>query len=131
MLLRQFLRLFVIFAVASCAANKSRYGRVETYVSGDRSSFTFSVSDEFILANKDSPQDDLNPKITKAESDLLKFLLKEKKLCLNRQGAPIFEITSRQEKIYDATFAHLIEENYRARPLTPRIYAGKCRKNIL
>lgn len=117
----------LFFMVASCATDKSRYGRVDLYNgSSDLSSFVFTVSDEFIAANKNSPQDKDNLKITEAESDLLIFLLKEKGFCLDEDSIPYFKITSRQEKIYDATFAHLIEENYRARPLTPRIYAGKC-----
>jgi hypothetical protein len=120
------LKLLIINLAASCVANKSRHGRVEYYNSGDRGSFVFSVSDDFVVANKDSPQDQKNPKITKAESDLLASLLKEKKLCINSGGSPSFKINSRQEKIYDATFAHLIEKNYRARPLVPRTYSGKC-----
>lgn len=120
------LKLFVIILLASCGANKSRHGRVEYYNSGDRGSFVFNVSDDFVAANKNSPQDRDNPKITKAESDLLASLMKEKGICINRDGDPSFRITSRQEKIYDATFAHLIEENYRARPLVPRVYSGKC-----
>jgi hypothetical protein len=120
-------RLILFFVVASCAADKSRYGRVELYNgSGDRSSFVFTVSDDFISANKNSLQDKENPKLTEAESDLLASLLKERNFCLNKDGIVAFKITSRQEKIFDATFAHLIEENYRARPLTPRTYSGKC-----
>lgn len=122
-------KLFLLFLVASCVTNKSRYGRVELYSANDRSSFVFTVSDEFISSNKNSPQDKTNPKITEAESELLFNLLKEKNFCLNKDDVPAFEITSRQEKIYDATFAHLIEENYRSRPLTPRMYAGKCSQN--
>lgn len=127
-MLRQLLNLFFIFvAASSCATSKSRYGRVKVYSANDRSSFVFTVSDEFIVAHKDSPQDKSNPRITEAEAELLKYLLKEKSFCINQGDGPSFEITSRQEKIYDATFAHLIEENYRSRPLTPRTYAGKCR----
>jgi hypothetical protein len=55
-------------------------------------------------------------------------LLKEQKYCLNDSGYPSFIITSRQEKIYDMTFAHLIEQNYNARPIAPRMYFGQCKK---
>lgn len=122
------LRFSFLLLVASCATNNTKYGRVELYNSNDRNAFIFTVSDEFIAAHKDSPLDQKNTKLTKAESDLLTSLLKEKQFCLNEDGDPAFEITARQEKIFDATFAHLIEENYRARPLTPRTYAGKCLK---
>jgi hypothetical protein len=120
-------RIALLLLAASCATNKTSYGRVELYgVGNDRNSFVFTVSDEFTVANKNSHRDKTNPKITEAESDLLASLLKEKNFCLNKDGVPAFEITSRQEKIYDATFAHLIEENYRSRPLTPRTYSGRC-----
>ena len=128
-MIQQLLKLSLFLVVASCAANinKSRYGRVELYNgASDRSSFVFTVSDEFTSSHKDSPKDKTNPKITEAESELLTSLLKAKKICLNDDNVTAFEITSRQEKIYDATFAHLIEENYRARPLAPRMYVGKC-----
>lgn len=39
-----------------------------------------------------------------------------------------FEIISRQEKIFDATFSKLIAENYNAKPLSPVSYYGKCLK---
>lgn len=125
--MKQLLRLFILLLAFSCATDQRRYGRVETYGDNDRSSFLFTVSDEFVAGHKDSLPDKTNPKITTAESSLLVALLKEKEFCLNQDGAPTFTILSRQEKIFDATFAHLIENNYRARPLTPRTYAGKCR----
>jgi hypothetical protein len=65
-------------------------------------------------------------KITKAENDLLAKLLKQSKYCQNDKEPP-FIITSKQEKIYDMTFAHLIEENYNARPIVPKTYFGQCR----
>jgi hypothetical protein len=47
---------------------------------------------------------------------------------MDRSRTPLFTITSRQEKIYDMTFAHLIEESYNARPVAPRMYFGQCGK---
>ncbi len=124
------LRLAFLLLIASCAVNKARYGRVELYGAGDdRNSFVFTVSDEFTSQNKESLQDKKNPKITEAEAALLNYFLKEKKFCLDGEGDPLFEVTSRQEKIFDATFAHLIEENYKARPLAPKMYFGKCIKS--
>jgi hypothetical protein len=86
------------------------------------------VSDEFLSSNSNSPKDKVFSKMTKAEADLIKILLKQKKYCLNKDGIPFFVITSRQEKIYDMTYAHLIEQNYKARPIAPRMYFGKCEK---
>jgi len=116
---------FFIF-IASCSGDLARHGRVSPHNTGDQNSFTFIVSDEFIEDNYKSPADKENPKLNKAEAKLLYSLLKEKKYCLV-EGAPQFSITSRQEKIYDMTFAHLIEQNYRSRPIVPRTYFGNCK----
>lgn len=116
----------LLFSIASCAKDISSHGRLDFYKSGDRGFFVFSVGDDFIKTNSDSPKDKDNPIITAAESDLLKSLMKKKGVCLNKSGDPQFKVISKQEKVYDATFAHLIEENYRARPLTPISYSGKC-----
>ena len=118
---------FLLLILSSCAPGILHQGRVELYGAGDRNSFVFTVSEEFTLSHKDSLPDKKNPKITQAEATLLVTLLKEKKFCLNSDGELFFEITSRQEKIFDATFAHLIEESYKARPLAPKMYFGKCR----
>ncbi len=64
--------------------------------------------------------------MTEAESDLLRSLLKQQRYCINKDGEISFIITSKQEKIYDMTFAHLIEQSYNARPLTPVMYYGVC-----
>ncbi|MDX2083323.1 MAG: hypothetical protein SFV53_05005 [Rickettsiales bacterium] len=122
------LRLYpLIFILAfSCATQDfSQYGRVNLYGQGSKN-FTFAVSDDYLRANQNSKPDKVNPKMTVAESDLLLNLLKQKKYCLNNSGKIFFRITSKQEKIYDMTFAHLIEQNYNARPVTPVIYYGEC-----
>jgi hypothetical protein len=121
---------FLLLILSSCASGILHQGRVELYGAGDRNSFVFTVSDEFTLSHKDSLPDKKNPKITQAEADLLVTLLKEKKFCLDSDGDLLFEITSRQEKIFDATFAHLIEESYKARAIAPKMYFGKCLKDI-
>ena len=72
-----------------------------------------------------------NVKISKIEFNLLQKLLKEKKFCINEDNDLAFEITSRQEKIYDMTFSHLIATSYKARPLSPRSYFGECIKKIM
>ncbi len=120
----------LLLILSSCASGSLHQGRVDLYGAGDLNSFVFTVSDEFILSHKDSIPDKKNPKITQAEAALLVTLLKEKKFCLDDDSSPLFEITSRQEKIFDATFAHLIEENYKARAITPKMYFGKCLKDV-
>jgi hypothetical protein len=117
---------FFLFVV-SCSGDLSHYGRVNTHgADGSKNSFTFLVKDDFISKNSKSPQDKKNPKMTEAEVGLLTALLKEQDYCLNKYGNPVFTITSRQEKVYDMTFAHLIEQNYNARPIVPRTYFGQC-----
>jgi hypothetical protein len=118
---------FFLFAI-SCAANSSKYGRVTLHNTADKNSFVFSASEEFTRINSASPKDKKFPKMTQAEANLLTNLLKEQKYCLSGLGFPSFIITSRQEKIYDMTFAHLIEKNYNTRPIAPRMYFGQCKK---
>lgn len=115
------------FILSSCSSvDPFHDGKVELYNGNDSTSFVFTVSDSFTQKNKNSPSDKDNPKITKAESELLAALLTQKKICLGEDDVPLFRITSRQEKIFDATFAHLIEQNYKARPVAPKMYFGKC-----
>jgi len=121
-----FLLLPFFMLVFSCSDNLSNYGRVTLNSGSINDSFIFLVNEEFLSANYQSLNDKKFPKITEAELKLLKGLLNEKKYCLNRNGKTSFVITSRQEKIYDMTFAHLIEQNYRAQPIAPRMYFGQC-----
>lgn len=117
--------LFFMLTI-SCATDPSQYGRVSSHISTNKNAFTFSVTEEYLRAHQDSKIDEANPKMTQAESELLFKLLKQNKYCLNEDKKIFFKITSRQEKIYDMTFAHLIERNYNARPVTPRMYYGEC-----
>ena len=123
-----FLLLPFFLLIISCAPDLSRYGRVTLHNSPSKDSFVFSVSDEFTKSNANSPKNKQNPKMTEAEAALLTSLLKQKKYCTGSYGSPLFSITSRQEKIYDMTFAHLIEQNYNAKAIAPRMYFGRCRK---
>ncbi len=120
----RFLPFFL--ALFSCSTNISQYGRVVKSGLTNTNSFIFSVTEEYLEDHKKSVIDKNNPKMTKAESWLLLKLLQDKKYCLNEKGETSFRIKSKQEKIYDMTFAHLIEENYNARPVTPRMYYGEC-----
>ena len=122
-----FLPFFIFLVSCALVANPSRYGRVSLHNTGDMQSFTFTVSEDFMRLNKNSPMDKKNPKLSEAESELLYKLLDAKKYCLDKDGEPAFVITSRQEKVFDMTFAHLIEQNYKSRPIVPRTYFGRCR----
>ncbi|MBP7709688.1 MAG: hypothetical protein KA100_01285 [Rickettsiales bacterium] len=125
---RSFLLLPFFLFVVSCSQNYSRYGRVTLHSNVGKDTFSFSVSEEFTKLNSGSPKDKKNPKMTEAEADLLASLLEQRNYCLSKKGSPLFSITSRQEKIYDMTFAHLIEQNYNSKPVAPRTYFGRCVK---
>lgn len=112
--------------VISCAVDPSKYGRVTFHGSSNKNAFIFFVSEEYLRANQASKQDKAYPKMTEAESELLVRLLKQSKNCINNDKKIFFKITSKQEKIYDMTFAHLIEQNYNARPVAPLMYYGEC-----
>ncbi len=125
---RSFLFLpFLLFSVACFYSESSGKLTMHESSSGGVRYFLFTVEDSFIAKNSNSPADEEHPKMTKAEADLLKILLKKQNYCTSEKGF-LFEISSRQEKIYDITFAHLIEENYNARPISPKSYFGFCNK---
>jgi hypothetical protein len=114
-------------ALFSCAqGDLANLGKLSFHNTGGKESFIFTVSDEFIADNKDSPADEYNAKISEAEAELLTKILSRNNYCDNKK-TPSFVITSKQEKIFDMTFAHLIEENYNARAIVPRTYFGQCR----
>lgn len=118
--------LFILIFASCCSSDPELYGSLSINATADKQSFIFSVKEQFSDSNIDSSPDKENPIMTKLESSLLEDILKRKKYCLNAYGYPTFAIVSKQEKIYDMTFAHLIEENYNARPITPRMYFGHC-----
>lgn len=116
--------------VSSCVSKDSNLGKVSLHSTGERNSFIFTISEEFLEKNsKDLGNEVKNQpvKISKVEYNLLKKLLNEKKFCINQDKKLNFELTSRQEKIYDMTFSHLIATSYKARPLSPRSYFGECK----
>lgn len=117
------------FFLFSCATNNEDYSNLAKVSFGntvDSNSFTFLVSDEYLLQNTKSPADKKYPKMTVAEVKLLEKILKNIKRCIDKNGHPSFIITSKQEKIYDTTFSNLIEQNYHAKPAVPAMYFGKC-----
>jgi hypothetical protein len=116
-----------LLLIISCSSDLARYGRVTLHSTSNKNSFVFSVNDEFLRTNLNSPKNEKVYNMSDAELNLLNNLLKQKKYCLSTFGTPNFIITSRQEKIYDMTFAHLIEKNYNAKSVTPRMYFGQCK----
>ena len=114
-------------AVSACISNPSLYGKVKQYSTSDKKSFVFSIDEEFLRKHQNSSKDENYPLMTESEVKLLQALLMQNNYCLNSEGKPSFVINSRQEKIYDVTFAHLIEQSYNARPVAPRMYFGACR----
>src|SRR5690242_6660928 len=80
---KNFLIIVSLFSIFSCATPyQARDGKISLLNSADKNSFSFSVSEEFTRANVDSEKDKKNPLITKAESSLLIYLLKQKNYCL-------------------------------------------------
>lgn len=123
-LIVRYLPFFML--IISCSGDLTRYGRVVPQNTAHKNSFVFSVSEEYLDQHADNKRDKQYPKMTKAEVVLLMKILKQQQYCLNKDAKISFIITSRQEKIYDATFSHLIEESYKAKPVTPRMYYGEC-----
>jgi len=115
----------VTLAITACVTNPSRYGKIRQYNSADKKAFVFSVDEEFERKNSSSKKDKNFSLMSEAEAKLLKTLMQESKYCDNDSNGS-FKITSRQEKIYDMTFAHLIEQSYNARAVSPRMYFGEC-----
>ena len=122
--------IFTLFFLISCSSNPDKYGKVTLHTTGNRDSFIFTVSEEFLENNSSSLKNEVKnagAKISVVEYNLLKKLLKDKKFCYNQKNNLDFAIVSRQEKIYDMTFSHLIATSYKARPLTARSYFGECK----
>jgi len=120
------LSLILFFTISSCTKDISEYGKITPYDSSDNQTFIFSVTDEYSKSHNDSSKDIDHPKMLQSEADLLRQLLHRQNMCINEYNNPSFAITSQQEKIYDVTFASLIQENYNARAAVPKRYYGRC-----
>lgn len=104
-----------------------RYGKVSLYKSTSKSpTFLFKVEESYIAKTSSSKQDDEHPLLNKAQVNLLNQILISQKLCLDQYNYPKFKITSKQQRIYDVTFANLIEQSYNAKPVTPLTFFGRC-----
>lgn len=122
-----FTAAFLFLTLVSCnKAELLKHGKVTLHNTADKNSFIFSVDEEFSRRTAGAMPDKKNPKLNKAEAKLLSMLLEEKQYCTKGFGAPKFTITSSQEKIYDATFANLIQQNYNAKAVAPKMFFGQC-----
>lgn len=121
------IRIFLLLLLPSCLSQFDlNSAKLSFFNSGSKKTFSFSVSEDFNLHNIHSKPSVEHPKMSKAEEKLLIKFLKNNKYCINKNGKLSFKITSKQEKIYDVTFANLIEKNYRAKPIAPTTYFGEC-----
>lgn len=121
--------VFILILLSSCGnSDYFRYGKVTFHATSTNNFFVFTVDDNFYKKYKNSPNNKNHPRLSDEEHKMLKAILKSKKYCIENSINPQFEIISRQEKIFDATFSKLIAENYNAKPLTPVSYYGKCLK---
>jgi len=119
--------IFSLIFLSSCVnGDYFKYGKVSFHATTDKNFFVFTVDDNFYKKYKNSPNNKTHPRLSDEEFKMLKALLKNKKYCVENSINPQFEIISRQEKVFDATFSKLIAENYNAKPLTPVSYYGKC-----
>lgn len=121
--------IFILVLLFSCSnGDYLKYGKVTFHATSSNDFFVFTVDDNFYKKYKNSPNNKIHPRLSDEEYKMLKTILKSKKYCIENSINPQFEIISRQEKIFDATFSKLIAENYNAKPLTPVSYYGKCLK---
>lgn len=111
----------------SCAnPDYFKYGKISFQATSQNEYFTFTVDDAFYKKYKNSANNKDHPRLSDEEFKMLNTLLKNKKYCVKNSFNPNFEIISRQEKIFDTTFAKLIAESYNAKSVSPVSYYGRC-----
>jgi hypothetical protein len=127
MLLKFCVACFILISSSSCnILLKKYYSLVDLtpYTSISGKSFSFKVSDKFYHIDK-SRSDKNYPNMSKLEVKILNSLLKKDNYCDN-DGKLIFNILSKQEKIYDVTLSGLIETQYNPKALVSVTYFGRC-----
>ncbi|NCA27780.1 MAG: hypothetical protein EBS92_00695 [Proteobacteria bacterium] len=115
-----------IFTQSCTNPDYFKYGKISFQATAQNDFFTYTVDDSFYKKYKNSANNKNHPRLSDEEFKMLNVLLKEKKYCIKNSFNPSFEILSRQEKIYDATFAKLIAENYNSKSVSPVSYYGRC-----
>lgn len=118
----------ILLLFSSCAKiDAEKYGKVTLYKSSSKNpTFLFKVEESYVAKNIDSKRDEDHPLLNKAQVKLLNQVLINEGLCLDQYNYPKFKITSKQQKIYDVTFANLIEQSYNAKPVMPLTFYGRC-----
>jgi hypothetical protein len=120
-------RISLFFILSSCISQADLDStKLSFFNSGGNKTFSFAINEDFIRRHIDSRPSSKYSGMTKVEYKLLVRVLGDKKYCINKNGELSFKITSKQERVYDATFPSLIETNYRAKPIIPTTYFGKC-----
>ena len=118
--------MILLFSTSCLKPNHEKYAKITFHATTTKKYFIFTVEDKFYIENKNSPNNKSHPRLSDAEFEVLQILLKKRNYCTDSSYYPKFEIISRQKKIYDATFAKLIAQNYNAKSLTPVSYYGMC-----
>lgn len=118
--------ILLLILIQSCSQDLSRYGKVKEYRSANGVAFLFKVEESFTNSHNSTNRDKGQSMMNGDETSLLNRLLVKGKLCLDQYNYPNYKITSKQKKIYDITFANLIEQNYNAKSVTPLTYYGQC-----
>lgn len=122
-----FFLLSMLIITTSCKnPDYLKYGRITFHVASQSDYFVYTVDDIFYKKYKNSPNNKKHPRLSDEEYKMLITLLREGKYCLKKSLNPDFEIISRQEKIYDVTFAKVIAESLNSKSLYPVSYYGRC-----
>ena len=125
---RPYFGVVFLFIVASCTFGK--YGddaaKLVFFNSNNKKTFSFVVSEKFTENHHKSNPSTLFPKMNVAELKLLTKFLRQNKYCIDKDGELSFVVNSKQDKVYDVTFASLIERSYNAKPVSPTTYFGEC-----
>jgi hypothetical protein len=119
------LLFFVSLFMFSCALDLEKYGKLEYKNTAGKKSFIFVVEESFY---EKYPKTEIEQRkgLSNKEKDLLELLLKKNSYCTGISGVS-YQITSKQERVYDMTFARLIEQNYNIKPIVPLKYYGRCK----
>jgi len=118
---------FLFLSLHSCTnQDYYKHGKLTFHATSTKEFFIFNVDDSFYKKYKNSANNSQHPRLSDEEYKMLIALLKKHEYCNKNSFQPKFEIISRQEKIYDATFASLIAKTINSKSLTPVSYYGSC-----
>ena len=121
----------LLFIIASCFSQHDEdSAKLILFNSNNKKTFSFVVSEQFAKNHLKSSQSSVFPKMNVAELQLLTQFLKQNKYCIDKNGKLSFAVNSKQDKVYDITFANVIEQSYNAKPVSPVTYFGECLGDI-